>query len=218
MDNEVGSTDVAVAAPDGQGGRAPHIVERETVYDGWIHLDRVSLQMADGVVVERHVEDHGVSVTVLPYDPERRTALLVSMPRAPVIAAGEDDLLEAIAGKLGREHPRECAAREALEEAGVVLTQLDEQGVFWSMPTLSLERIHFFLAPYRRHDRIAEGGGVAHEAENITVHELHLVDLPAMIREGRLRDLKTIVLVQALQLQSPELFGHDNRSGGEEAA
>ena len=80
MDNEVGSTDVAVAAPDGQGGRTPHIVERETVYDGWIHLDRVSLQMADGVVVERHVEDHGVSVTVLPYDPERRTALLVSMP------------------------------------------------------------------------------------------------------------------------------------------
>ena len=218
MDNEVGSTDVAVAAPDGQGGRTPHIVERETVYDGWIHLDRVSLQMADGVVVERHVEDHGVSVTVLPYDPERRTALLVSMPRAPVIAAElAGNGLEQIV-LTGREHPRECAAREALEEAGVVLTQLDEQGVFWSMPTLSLERIHFFLAPYRRHDRIAEGGGVAHEAENITVHELHLVDLPAMIREGRLRDLKTIVLVQALQLQSPELFGHDNRSGGEEAA
>jgi nudix-type nucleoside diphosphatase (YffH/AdpP family) len=198
----------AVGSPwdEASSAQCARIVQEEVVYDGWIHLRRVMLQMPDGAVVERHIEDHGTSVTVLPYDIDRRCALLVSMPRAPVLAAGEADLLEAISGRLEESDPRHCAAHEAMEEAGVRLGQLEEVGFFWSMPSQSLERIRFFLAPYTKADRCGPGGGSAAEAENVKVHELALASLPGFIRDGRLRDLKTIVLVQMLQMLMPDFF------------
>jgi nudix-type nucleoside diphosphatase (YffH/AdpP family) len=191
------------------------IISEELVYGGWNRLTRVALAMPDGAVVERHIEDHGTSVTVLPYDPERRTALLVSMPRAAVIRAGEDDLLEAIAGRLDGDDPAHCAAQEALEEAGVRLAALEPVGCFWSMPTLSLERIRFYLAPYGQGDRVSAGGGSPEEAENIAVHELPLAELAAMAGDGRLRDLKTMVLLQALMLRRPQLFAAAAAPAGE---
>ncbi|RYH30795.1 MAG: ADP-ribose pyrophosphatase, partial [Alcaligenaceae bacterium] len=63
------------------------IVARTLVYDGFYRLWRLRVLMPDGAAVERHLEDHGAAVAVLPYDPVRRVALLVAMPRAPVIDA-----------------------------------------------------------------------------------------------------------------------------------
>ena len=76
------------------------IVERCLIHDGWYRFHRVTLELSNGVCVERHLLDNGSAVMVLPYDPERRVALLVSQPRAAVVAAGEAPLLEAIAGGL----------------------------------------------------------------------------------------------------------------------
>jgi nudix-type nucleoside diphosphatase (YffH/AdpP family) len=123
------------------------ILESEIVYRGQTCLSKIALKMPDGAVVERHIEDHGAAITVLPYHPNRRTALLVSMPRAPVIQAGQPDLLEAIAGSLeAGEEPTSCVRREAMEEAGVVLEDLEKVATVWSMPSLSTERIHLYLA------------------------------------------------------------------------
>lgn len=182
------------------------IVAEEEVYRGWTRLRRIAFRMPDGAVVERHLEDHGSAVAVLPFDPARRCALLVSMPRAPVVAAGEADLLEVVAGALDGEDPVDCARREAIEEAGVHLASLERVTRVWSMPTLSSETIECFLAPYASSDRIAAGGGVIHEHENITVHEIDLNRLAAFSRDGTIRDMKTLVLIQALQLRRPELF------------
>lgn len=186
--------------------RSARIVDSEAVYSGWVSLVRAAVCMPDGAIVERHIEDHGNAIAVLPYDPDRRCALLVSMPRAPVIHAGEADLLEAIAGRLEDETAEDCALREALEEAGVHLRALEKVGHYWSMPSQSLERVHYFLAPFSESDRIGPGGGVPHESENVTPHELALSALPDMICDGRIGDLKTIVLVQALRLRMPHLF------------
>ena len=165
--------------------------------------------MPDGVEVERHIEEHGCAAAVLPYDPERRCALLVSMPRAPVIQEGEDDLLEAMAGALEGERADECARREAREEGGVRLDQLEPLGTFWSMPAFSTERLSLFLAPYRQANRVGEGGGAATEHENIIVHEIALRDLWQRAAAGALRDLKTVFLLQSLRLRHPHLFGSE---------
>ena len=55
------------------------IIADETVYSGWLSLRRLTVRMPDGRPEERHVEDHGSAVAVLPYDPVRGTALLVSL-------------------------------------------------------------------------------------------------------------------------------------------
>lgn len=55
--------------------------------------------------------------------------------------------------------------------------------------------------------RVAEGGGADGEFEQITVHEVELDDLRAMVLAGALIDAKTLVLAQALLLRRPGLWG-----------
>lgn len=84
---------------------SPRITHRTLVYDGWYSLSRIEIQMPDGTRVERHLLNNGSAVAVLPYDPVRRVCMLIDQPRAPVIAAGEPPLLEAIAGNLDSADP-----------------------------------------------------------------------------------------------------------------
>ncbi len=107
------------------------IVHRETVYAGWLSLERLEIALPNGAVEERHVEDHGAAVALLPYDPVRRTAILVSQPRVPVLLAGKADLLEAVAGRLEPEGPDRTARKEAHEEAGLSLRHIEEIAHVW---------------------------------------------------------------------------------------
>jgi nudix-type nucleoside diphosphatase (YffH/AdpP family) len=183
------------------------ILEKRTVHDGWAKYSVLRVRLPDGQTAKRELEEHGPAVAVLPYDAERRTALLVCQFRAPVLAAvGEVRLLEAIAGLTDGEPPAEAVRREALEETGVQLKGLEAVGTVWTMPGLSTERMHLYLAPYTPGDRVEEGGGAHGEHENITVLELPLRELAAMADGGTLADMKTLVLVQTLRLKRPELF------------
>src|SRR3712207_3639422 len=121
-------------------------------------------------------------------------------------SGGKPEMLEAPAGLLEEDDPADCARREALEEVGLTLTSLEPVGGVWTMPGISTEHMHLFLAPYVLRDRTGRGGGVAGEHENITVVEMGLAELAAMADSGRLADLKTLTLVQTLRLRRPELF------------
>ncbi len=58
-----------------------------------------TIRMPDGRILSRDVEDHGCAAAVLPYDPSRRTALLVEQLRAAqLVSVGATHSLEAIAG------------------------------------------------------------------------------------------------------------------------
>jgi nudix-type nucleoside diphosphatase (YffH/AdpP family) len=178
----------------------------ETRYRGWCTLLVAKIRLPDGREIVREIEDHGRAVCVLPFDPERRTALLVRQTRAPMLhAAGEPSALEAIAGLIDDgEAPEASARREALEEAGLKLTALEHVTRAWTMPGLSTERMDVFLARYSLADRRGAGGGIA--GESIEVVEIPLHDLAAMADAGTLADLKTLFALQTLRLRRPELF------------
>ncbi|MFW2829367.1 ADP-ribose pyrophosphatase [Sphingomonas sp. ID0503] len=183
------------------------ILGETLIYQNFVSLRLVTLAMADGRTAERHVEDHGDASTVLPFDPVRRVALFVSQPRAAVMRAGEGDILEAPAGSLEADMaPDANAAEEALEEAGVRLTALDLVARSWSMPGVSTERNWLYHAEYGLADRVGEGGGVADENEQITVHEIPLDRVACMADAGEIPDMKTLLLIQTLRLRRPELF------------
>ena len=92
------------------------LISVRSVLRGWVNVDRVEMRMPDGVIVERHIEDHGDGAAVLPYDGERRVALLISQPRAPVLLGGGDPPVEVIAGRLDGKSAETCARQEAWEE------------------------------------------------------------------------------------------------------
>lgn len=192
------------AAPDGDG---PRLLSLRNLHEGWGRFGVARLRLADGTEIEREVEDHGDAVAVLPYDPERREALLVSQLRAPaLVAAGLAATLEAPAGRLEGDDPAACAVREAMEECGVALGPLDPVATAWAMPAVSTERIHLFLAPYRAADRVGAGGGLAEEGESVAVEVLPLDELARRADAGELPDMKTMLLVLALRHRCPNLF------------
>jgi nudix-type nucleoside diphosphatase (YffH/AdpP family) len=185
---------------------ATRITGVETIHAGHSRLLMLTIRLPDGRTMRREVEDHGRAVCVLPYDPERRTAILVGQLRAPALfAAKQEETLEAIAGIIESSNPEECGRREAWEEAGLRLQRLEPVATAWTMPGVSTERMHLYLAVYRYADRAGPGGGVD-EHENTTAIELGLGKLAAMVDDGRLDDMKTILLVQTLRLRRPDLF------------
>ncbi|SDM24188.1 nudix-type nucleoside diphosphatase, YffH/AdpP family [Methylobacterium phyllostachyos] len=186
---------------------APRIGGVRLVHDGWARFLVAEVIQEDGTRMTREIEDHGRAVAVLPYDPDRRVATLVSQFRAPVLYSdGPATHLEAPAGLLDEGTPEDEARREAMEETGLRLSALDFIASAWSMSGISTERMDLFLATYGTTDRIGAGGGLAGEGEAVTVHEIPLRDLAAMARDGRLTDMKSLTLLFALQLRRPDLF------------
>lgn len=183
------------------------IAKIETLYKGWLTLLRGQFVQDDGQAYAREIVCHGDAAAVLPYDPERRVALLVQLTRAPVVYSGfRENLLEAPAGMLDGDTPEDCVRREAMEETGVRLGRLEPVGAAFPSPGMSSEQVHLFLAPFSQADRIGDGGGLSEEHEDIAVLELPLTELWAAYQAGRLGDLKTVALVLALHAHRPELF------------
>ncbi|MFL5531052.1 MAG: NUDIX domain-containing protein [Gemmatimonadales bacterium] len=184
------------------------ILAIRTVHEGWSRFLTAKAALPDGHVADRQIEDHGTGVGVLPYDPERRVGLLVRQPRtAAHFAEGVPEMLETIAGRLeGDEPPPAEARREAEEEAGLNLGELEHVVTAWASPEISTERTSLFLASYTQADRAKEGGGLAEEHECVTPVEVPLADLARMADTGQLIDMKTMLLVQTLRLRQPALF------------
>ncbi len=183
------------------------LLDTETIHAGFLKLLRARFRAGANAEIVREVEHHGDAAAVLPYDVERRVALLVSLSRAPPIVVGIDaPFLEAPAGMIEDGDAAETAKRELVEEAGLRVREVQPVGVVWSSPGVSTERLHLFLAPYSQADRIGAGGGIADEHEDITVAETPLASLAAKADRGEIADMKTLALLLLLRARRPELF------------
>lgn len=185
---------------------AARIVSRDVVFQGWYTFFRLMVEMPDGVIVDRELLHRGSACAVLPYDPVRRVAMLITQPRPGAMFHGEPSPYEAIAGSLDGADPATRIVAEAMEEGGLRLGPIEPVTNMWSMVPVSTERVQLYLAEYSAQDRIGSGGGHEGEHENITVHEIGLERLRDLALTGELNDAKTLILAQALLLRHPELW------------
>jgi nudix-type nucleoside diphosphatase (YffH/AdpP family) len=183
----------------------------ELLSDGWTKLKKVVLdyRRRDGGsdTQIREVYERGEAATVLPCDPDRGTVLLVRQFRLPVyLTSGMEDMLEACAGVLDEgEDAETCILREAEEEMGYRLRELERVCSAYTIPGSVTERVTFFIARYSPGDKMSEGGGHPDEGEDIEVVEMSLDDACAATRDGRIVDAKTILLLQALVIEETGL-------------
>ena len=108
-------------------------------------------------------------------------------------------LLETCAGLLDNDSPEDCIRKEAIEETGFAVGKVDKLFEAYMSPGSVTEIVHFFAAQYDESQRQNAGGGV--EDEDIDVLEVPFTDALAMIKDGRIRDGKTIMLLQYAQIQ-----------------
>jgi len=178
----------------------------ELLSDNWYVLKKYSfdLRRRDGSwqAQTREVYDRGNGATVLLYNRERRTVLLIRQFRMPTFVNGYHGyLIESAAGLLDNASPEERIRLEAEEETGYRVGHVEKIYSAFMSPGSVTERIHFFIGEYQAADRVGDGGGLEDEGEDIEVLELGFDQAIAMVESGEIVDGKTIMLLQYLELR-----------------
>lgn len=154
---------------------------------------------------KRETYDRGNGATILLYDPARRTVLLTRQFRYPVYVNDHPDgmLVETAAGLLDDDDAVTAIRREAEEETGVVVTEVQPVFEVYMSPGSVTERLHFFAAAYDGSTRTGDRGGLAEEGEEIEILEYDIDEARGLIRSGGIQDAKTIMLLQWAVLDGP---------------
>lgn len=156
----------------------------ERVLDGEIFsVDRLRFQDDGGRAITRHLVRHPGAVVVVPQLPDGRLVMIRNY-RVSVAAW----LWEFCAGKLERgEDPAAAAGRELEEETGHRAASIRPLGTFYTSPGFADELMHAFVA-----EGLSEVPRRLEPGERITVERVRVDGLETMIRDGHVRDGKTI--------------------------
>ncbi len=165
----------------------------KTIYRGrLVDLDLDTVRLPNGTTLELEILRHPGAAAVVPLKPDGSVLLIRQYRHA---AGGY--IYEIPAGKLNPgELPIVCAARELEEETGYRAASLQPLLSMLTTPGFTDEVIHLFLAT-------GLGPGVQRLGgdEVLQVIELPLGKAIGLIEDGTIRDAKTIVGLQAVELR-----------------
>lgn len=152
-----------------------------------ITVVRSTFEAPDGSPFTRDVVRNQKVVAMVPLHPDG-TVTLVRQYRGPVDA----EILEIPAGlcDVDGEEPTATAARELVEEVGLVADELELLAQFHPAAGFCDQFVRLYLATGLTEVDDSRQGP---EEEHMTVERVALDDVPAMVADGRLVDGKTII-------------------------
>lgn len=183
-------------------------INKQLLSDNWYTLNKYSFdyQQSNGEWQrqEREAYDRGNGATILLYNPAKGTVVLTRQFRLPTFVNGNVDgmLIETCAGLLDENNAEDCIRKETEEETGYKIDKVKKLFEAYMSPGSVTEIVHFFVAEYCSAMKVGEGGGLEQEQENIDVLELSFTEAYAMIESGKIKDGKTIMLLQYAKLNS----------------
>nr|WP_318385087.1 GDP-mannose pyrophosphatase NudK [uncultured Enterobacter sp.] len=168
-----------------------YFVLRNITYD-------LTRKNGDVIRHKREVYDRGNGATILLYSPEKQSVVLIRQFRVATWVNGNEagTLIETCAGLLDDDEPEACIRKEAIEETGYEVGDVQKVFELYMSPGGVTEIVHFFIAKYTEAQRANSGGGV--EDEDIEVLEIPFAQALAMVSSGEIRDGKTVILLQYL--------------------
>ncbi|QUS02200.1 GDP-mannose pyrophosphatase NudK [Klebsiella aerogenes] len=180
-----------------------HVIKDKILSENYFLLRNMTYELTrrDGSVVrhKREVYDRGNGATVLLYNPNKQSVVLVRQFRVATWVNGNPDgmLIETCAGLLDNDAPEVCIRKEAIEETGYQVGEARKVFELYMSPGGVTELIHFFIAEYSEAQHANRGGGV--DDEDIEVLELPFVRALEMVASGEIQDGKAVILLQYLQ-------------------
>lgn len=184
------------------------ILETKVLSDNWYTLRKITYEYTkkDGTKLtqSREAYDRGNGAAILLYNKEQKTVILTRQFRIPTFINGNDTgmLIEACAGLLDNDNPEDCIKRETEEETGYKISEVRKIFEAYMSPGSVTEILHFFIAAYTKEMKVTDGGGVENEEENIEVLEFDITEAMNMIETGKIRDGKTIMLLQYIKINN----------------
>ena len=183
------------------------ILDTQILSDNWYILKKITYQYTkrnrEVITQSREAYDRGNGATILLYHPDQKTVILTRQFRLPTFINGNESgmLIEACAGLLDNENAEDCIKRETEEETGYKIANVRKIFEAYMSPGSVTEILHFFIAEYRNEMKVSEGGGAEDEEENIEVMEIAVDKAMSMIESGEIKDGKTIMLLQYINLK-----------------
>ncbi len=187
------------------------VKKTEILSNNWYTLKKVTFdyQHKNGKWIEQNREayDRGNGATILLFNQTTKTVILTRQFRLPSYINGNASgmLIEACAGLLDLDNPEDCIRRETEEETGFKIKDVKKIYEAYMSPRSVTEILYFFVAEYSKEMKTTSGGGVD-EHEDIEVMELSFSQALEMIVSGEIKDGKTIMLLQYLQIHYPALL------------
>lgn len=182
-------------------------IEKTLLSDNWAILHKVTFDYQDSKgkwePQVREVYDRGNGAAVILYNKEEGNVVLTEQLRMPTYFNGNSSgmLIEVCAGLLDDHDPETAIKKEIEEETGYAISDVEKVMDLYMSPGSVTEIVHLFMAQYTAKDKVSEGGGIAHEHEDIKVHEYAFAKAYDMIQTGEIKDAKTVILLQHLKLQ-----------------
>ena len=184
------------------------IQKTELLSDNWYLLNKVTFdyQKKDSswITQKREVYDRGNGAAILLYNSQQKTVILTRQFRLPAYLNGNQTgmMIEVCAGMLDQDHPEQCVIRETEEETGYRISKVEKIMETYMSPGAVTEILHLFVGEYNETMKVSEGGGLEHEQENIEVMEMSYDEAYAMIASGKIKDAKTILLLQHAKIKN----------------
>jgi nudix-type nucleoside diphosphatase (YffH/AdpP family) len=182
-----------------------NIRSTEVLHQSKYTLKKVTFETGTHGKPQTHEVYHrGNAAAILLYNKESKTVVLTRQFRLPSFLNGNDDgmLIEVCAGMLDGDDPATCARREAVEETGYKVEEVQHAFDTYTSPGGVTEMIHCFVAAYTPEMKVSKGGGLPEEGEKIELLEPTLDTALHMIDTGAIRDGKTIMLLQYAKLHN----------------
>lgn len=151
---------------------------------------------------KREVYERGDAAAAVLYNKEKGTVLLLNQFRLPTFLNGNASgmLKEVCAGMLDGDAPEVCVRREITEETGYTVKDVQAAGEIYVSPAGCTERIFLFTAAYTDEMKTSAGGGLQEEQEFIDTEEVLFEEALQMIKNGKIRDAKTMALLYYLRV------------------
>jgi nudix-type nucleoside diphosphatase (YffH/AdpP family) len=182
------------------------IIKEELLSDNWYSLKKYDYEILqkDGSWQKqtREVYDRGNGAVILLFNKHKKTIILTRQFRLPSFVNKNEEgyLIEACAGLLDQDNPEEAIKRETEEETGYRIKDVRKVYEAYMSPGSVSEILYFFVAEYNDNMKVHEGGGVAHEQEDIEVIEIEFEQALLKMESGEIKDAKTIILLQWLEI------------------
>ena len=167
-------------------------LDSRRIYTGRVvRLDVDTVRFPDGSTGQLELIRHPGAAAIVPCasDPSGADPTILLIRQYRYATGGER--WEIPAGTLDPgEDPEVCARRELLEETGVTAARLQRLTSIWTTPGFTNEVIHLYLAT-----GLTMGQPSRERDEFIEVVPQPLSRVLALIRDGEIRDAKTVVAI-----------------------